>query len=201
MLPRLLWSPKSTSRWRWGFFLQDLKSFQARFVFFWKENAGGRGFLDTSNKLSQFCYLDPSEMSSTSSDILSSRSHRILPCQLVCKMEGDHQGYSRTIPTRQDIISITFIRHICLDFDIATITIHNPFFRRYVKRSWNEVFIRRLKWLNLKQICCYSLLFFRCFQLPSGHQIFGPWLLGDGGATARDTGHPGSVADKTAKKM
>lgn len=106
---------------------------------------------------------------STSSDILSSRSHRILLYPLVCKMEGDHQGYSRTIPTRQDMISITFIRHICLDFDIATITIHNPFFRRYVKRSWNEVFIRRLKWLNLKQIRCYSLLFFTA-DASSCHQ-------------------------------
>ena len=66
-----------------------------------------------------------------------------------------------------------------------------------MKRSWNEVFIRRLRWLNLKQIRCYSLLVFysRCFQLPSGHQILGPWLLGDGGATARDSGHPGSAAE------
>ena len=91
---------------------KGLEIIPSLFCFFWKENAGGRGSLDTSNKLSQFYYLDPFEMSSISSDILSYWSHRILPCQLVCKMEADHQGYSRTIPTRQDIISITFIRHI-----------------------------------------------------------------------------------------
>lgn len=49
--------------------------------------------------------------------------------------------------------------------------------------------------LKTNSLLFVAVFYGRCFQLPSGHQILGPWVLGDGGATARDSGHPGSAAE------